>query len=704
MNLFLDATEHRLELLVSSALIAVLATFVSLALAKRVQTARAWVRAAWLVGAALCLGTGVWSAQVVAVAAEPLRFSVGYHAGAIFGVWLLAVAVSMGALGWAGAKVLAAGRVMVAACGLAFGVVVVEALALQVLGPQPGIEWDPSRLGLAVLAAAAGGALALGLFFLVRIRVKSGTLVWQTASAMVLGLSVFLCQQLVMSSAALPTQTASADGQALAAASLAATVALATLGLLAAMLLLSLVEARMRVSLRQAKDELHRQSLRDPLTGLPNRQVFEGTMAQAVGQADASKGRVALLCVGLDGFKSINETFGHDSGDRLLREVAQRLRPLAKPHMTARLGGDEFLMLLNSDAGQDAAASVAKRLLDLIGQPMRLDGREVSITCSIGIAVYPEHGAMSTLIAHADTAMREAKVNGGASYCFFEARMVVGTRDQAELLRDLRRALAHGELELVYQPKVHAPSGEITGAEALMRWRHPKRGIVSPEVFIPIAERYGLIGALGDWVIEEACRQARAWRDEGLRMRVAINLSVHQLRSPDLFRRIDAALKKHQINPKLLTCEITESLAMQDAEATVKIFKGLATVGVHISIDDFGTGYSSLSYLRKLPAEELKIDRSFVQDLEGSADARAVVDAVVKLAKALGLKVVAEGVETEAQNQILRSLGCDELQGYLFAKPMSAKALAVWAMNDAGPRSLAFRASLFKPTVPHELH
>lgn len=704
MNLLLDATEYRLELLASSALIAVLATFVALALAKRVQTARTWVRAAWLVGAALCLGTGVWAAQVVAVAAEPLRFTARYHAGAVVGVWLLAVAVSMAALGWAGAKVLAAGRVIVAACGLALGVVVVQALALQVLGPQPGIEWDPSRLALALLAAAAGGALALGLFFLVRIRVKSGTLVWQTASAMVLGLSVFLCQQLVMSSAALPPQTALVQGHVLAAASLAATVTLATLGLLAAMLLLSLVEARMRVSLRQAKDELHRQSLRDPLTGLPNRQVFEGTMAQAIGQADASKGRVALLCVGLDGFKSINETFGHDSGDRLLREVAQRLRPLAKPHMTARLGGDEFLMLLNADAGQDAAASVAKRLLDLIAQPMRQDGREVSITGSIGIAVYPEHGAMSTLIAHADTAMREAKVNGGASYCFFEARMVAGTRDQAELLRDLRRALAHGELEMVYQPKVHAPSGEITGAEALMRWRHPKRGIVSPEVFIPIAERYGLIGALGDWVIEEACRQARAWRDEGLRMRVAINLSVHQLRSPDLFRRIDTALKKHQINPKLLTCEITESLAMQDAEATVKIFKGLAAVGVHISIDDFGTGYSSLSYLRKLPAEELKIDRSFVQDLEVSADARAVVDAVVKLAKALGLKVVAEGVETEAQNQILRGLGCDELQGYLFAKPMSAKALAVWAMNDAGPRSLAFRASLFKPTVPHELH
>ena len=282
--------------------------------------------------------------------------------------------------------------------------------------------------------------------------------------------------------------------------------------------------------------------------------------------------------------------------------------------------------------------------------------------------------------------------------------MVSGAREQTDLLRDLRLALAKGQLELYYQPKIHAPSGEITGAEALMRWHHPQRGMVSPTVFIPIAERYGLIHSLGNWVIEEACRQARIWRDEGLRMRVAINLSVHQLRQPDLAERIAGALTRNQIKPNLLTCEITESVAMEDAQNTMKIFESLAAVGVHISIDDFGTGYSSLAYLRKLPAEELKIDRSFVLDLESSADARAVVDAVVKLAQALGLKVVAEGVETEAQNQILRSLGCDELQGFLFAKPMSAKALAVWAMDDEGPRTMAFRASLFKDTAPMPAH
>ena len=227
--------------------------------------------------------------------------------------------------------------------------------------------------------------------------------------------------------------------------------------------------------------------------------------------------------------------------------------------------------------------------------------------------------------------------------------------------------------------------------------------MISPGVFIPIAERFGLIGSLGNWLIDEVCRQIRVWRDGGLRMRVAINLSVHQLRQPDLVERIARALREHDVNPGLLTCEITESVAMQDAEGTIKFFGQLAQLGVSISIDDFGTGHSSLAYLRKLPASELKIDRSFVLDLETSEDARKVASAVVNLAKALNLKVVAEGVETEGQNRILREFGCDQLQGYLFAKPMSAKSLALWAMDDVGPRSISFRSSLFLETQPAEL-
>jgi EAL domain-containing protein (putative c-di-GMP-specific phosphodiesterase class I) len=294
--------------------------------------------------------------------------------------------------------------------------------------------------------------------------------------------------------------------------------------------------------------------------------------------------------------------------------------------------------------------------------------------------------------------MRTAKNAGGGTYAIFDPRMVVDQRDQAELLRDLRVALARSQLELYYQPKVHAPSAQITGVEALLRWHHPQRGMISPTIFVPMAERAGLINKIGAWVIDEACRQARAWRDQGLRMRVAINLSAHQLRQRELPQYIAAALDRHQINPDLLTCEITESVAMEDTEATARVFDELDAVGVHISIDDFGSGYSSLAYLRKLPAAELKIDRSFVMDIAHSNEARTIAAAVVQLAQALRLKVVAEGVETDEQFQILRQLGCDQLQGFLFAKPMSARALALWAAGEDGTRAVEFSESLFQET------
>ena len=437
----------------------------------------------------------------------------------------------------------------------------------------------------------------------------------------------------------------------------------------------------------------------DRLTGLPLLQDFEGQLASAVRQADARREQLALLYIGIDGFKAVNRDFGHSGGDALLQAAAARLRTLGKPGLLARVAGDEFVMLLTNDPQQRDASAVCSGVIAAMGVHFKLAGRDAAVSCSIGIAMYPEHGALSTMLAHAQAAMGAAQSSGGASHAFFESRMLSGAREEKELLRDLRLALERNELELYYQPKIHAPTGEITGAEALLRWHHPTRGMISPVLFIPLAERYGLITALGRWVIDQACRQARAWRDAGLRMRVAINLSVHQLRQPDLAEHISSVLARYQINPDLLTCEITESSAMDDIDASVRVLGQLDKTGVHLSIDDFGTGHSSLSYLRKLPADELKIDRSFVLDLETSEDARKVASAVINLAKSLDLKVVAEGVETEGQNKILRDFGCDQLQGFLFAKPMSAKALTLWAMEDVGPRSMIFRDSLFKETT-----
>ncbi|OYT98343.1 MAG: bifunctional diguanylate cyclase/phosphodiesterase [Burkholderiales bacterium PBB1] len=683
--------------------LAFLAAFAMLDLVKRLESRMDGSAFGWLAGASVAFATGLWSAQVVGTDKLDLPYALGYHPGLSVGVWLVAAMFSSLSLAVACRRATAAGRCLVGAGMLATGMVVAEVLFVEALGLRPGITGPGPAVAAAWMVAGLGCGCGLWLHTEVRTRAPRHLMAGQALSALLLASAIVVSQGLVLGGAGLDAQTSSAWRDRVPADSMAVLVTVGSIALLSMLLLLSKLETRWRDSLQRAKGELQTQSLRDPLTELPNRQIFEGTIAQATLRADVSQGRVALLLVNLDGFKPVNESFGHRAGDRVLREIAARLRSLAQTHMVARLGGDEFLLLMPDNPSVEDASGMAARVLASTCLPCRIDGREAIVTGSIGIVMYPQHGALSTLIAHADAAMRVAKGSGGATYCFFEARMVSGLREQTELLRDLRRALAQGELELYYQPKIHAPTGEITGAEALMRWQHPKLGMVSPTLFIPIAERYGLIGSLGNWLIDEVCRQIRVWRDGGLRMRVAINLSVHQLRQPDLVERVGSALRTHDVNPGLLTCEITESVAMEDAEGTIAIFKRLTDLGVSISIDDFGTGHSSLSYLRKLPTSELKIDRSFVLDLETSEDARKVASAVINLAKSLDLKVVAEGVETEGQNKILREFGCDQLQGFLFAKPMSAKALALWAMDDVGPRTMSFRSSLFKETCAAEL-
>jgi diguanylate cyclase (GGDEF)-like protein len=455
--------------------------------------------------------------------------------------------------------------------------------------------------------------------------------------------------------------------------------------------------------LKQATATLQRSPLADPLTGLLSRAGIEAALRKAALAAETQGQRIVLLAIGLDGFRSVNDSFGHALGDSVLREVARRLieasdELLAPPKVIgqhlARLGGDEFLLMLSGHLDRAVIARAAGRLVEALDGPVTCDGHEITVSASIGVACFPEDGGESKLISRANAAMHAAKTAGGSTYMTFEPRMQDEARDRHELLRDLRHAIEHEQLELFYQPKIDARSGQVTAAEALLRWHHPVRGTLSPDLFIPLAERHGLIGALGNWVIEDACRQAKVWRERGLKMRVAINLSVFQMRQNDLVERIQAAMKRHGVNPSRLTCEITESVAMEDTQVTQRTFERLGQAGIHLSIDDFGTGYSSLSYLRQLPATELKIDRSFVMDLETNADARAIVDAVLKLAHAIGLKVVAEGVETIRQRDILLELGCDEFQGYLFARPMSARALLLWAVADQ-PAKNAFRPSLF---------
>ncbi len=457
---------------------------------------------------------------------------------------------------------------------------------------------------------------------------------------------------------------------------------------------------RLHSRLDAAHSQLVELRARDSLTGLISGPEFEVALDEAVLACDKGVAPLALLYIGLDDFRTLNDGYGHRVGDAVLVEAARRLRQgVQGGSAVSRLGGNEFAVLLRTDRAHSGAAAVA--LLETLQQPYAVQELELQLTASVGIAVYPDHGSRPRLLGHAVLAMRAVKLAGGGAVAHYDPALGVDMREQAQMLQDLRLALERGEFHLYYQPKVDAHSLQVTAAEALLRWEHPQRGVVSPAVFVPLAERHGLIAAIGSWVIDEACRQAAQWRDHGLRMRVAINISGHQLRQDDLVEQILGALQRHGLPPARFTCEITESVAMEDTRHTRAAFARLQRAGLHISIDDFGTGQSSLASLQRLPAAELKIDRAFVTPLVDNPGAAAIVRAIVQMAHALGLRVVAEGVETETQRDALVSLGCDELQGYLFAKPMSATALALWADRDGEDLARPmFRPSLFEATAP----
>jgi len=417
----------------------------------------------------------------------------------------------------------------------------------------------------------------------------------------------------------------------------------------------------------------------DALTGLPNRTLLADRVGKAIAAAKRHQKRLALLFMDLDGFKHINDSLGHLAGDNVLRLVGERLKRLTRSSDTlARFGGDEFVLLLNDVAGPEGIAAVARRCVDSLAEPLELDGQEIRITPSIGISVCPNDGdTLDTLVKNADTAMYHAKAAGRNQYRFFEAEMNARVISRAKLGNALRRAIEGGELLLHYQPQADIVTGEIVGLEALVRWQHPELGLVSPADFVPVAEELGLIGLLGDWVLNETCRQAVAWQRAGLpHLPVAVNLSALQLRSPTFLQDVRQALATSGLDAHWLEFELTESVLMEQAETAVQALSGLGELGIRVAIDDFGTGYSSLAYLRRLAIDKIKIDRSFVRDLGVDAEDTVIVSTIIRMAHSLKLRVIAEGVETSEQLATLRAHGCDEIQGYYLSRPLPPDTLA----------------------------
>ena len=431
------------------------------------------------------------------------------------------------------------------------------------------------------------------------------------------------------------------------------------------------VEARTQ-GLEAANKQLRHLASHDALTGLPNRVLLDDRLSQAIAHANRDGHGFAVAMFDLDRFKIVNDSFGHRAGDELLKEVAHRLAGIARSTDTVgRLGGDEFLFIMVRVAKAEEAELVARRAVESLRGTIRLRGVNVDIhtSASIGIAMFPNDGqTVETLIANADAAMYCAKQRGRNKIQPYTSGMNAVTQEKVKLESDLHEALTLKQFELHYQPKVDTTTGMIHGAEALLRWRHPQRGLVPPAEFIPLAEACGLIESIGGWVVREGCRQARAWQDQGLPpLRVAVNLSAMQFRHGNLLHLIRDALNAASLEPRFLEVEITESALMSDPEESVAILEQLSRMGVVVSVDDFGTGYSSMSYLHRFPIDKLKIDRGFISELMSCADDATIVRAIVSLAHSLRLKVVAEGVETNEQLDLLKQLGCDQYQGYQFS-------------------------------------
>ena len=411
----------------------------------------------------------------------------------------------------------------------------------------------------------------------------------------------------------------------------------------------------------------------DALTGLPNRTLLLDRVHQAMMVADLYGSKVSLMSLDLDRFKVINDSLGHQLGDTLLIAVVDRLRALVRSADTiSRQGGDEFLIVLQDDAGLTVASKLAQKIQEDLATGFVIGGHELRVTSSIGIAVYPDDaGDLDTLLKRCDIAMYHAKESGRATYRFFTEELNIDTSDRMALESELARAIHRQEFVLHYQPQIDLQSGHMIGAEALVRWQHPQKGLIAPARFISLAEETGLIVPLGDWVLSEACRQTRAWQDGGLApIVVSVNLSGLQFRQPGLVARVAEVLALHALAPEFLELELTESILVHNAEAVLQTVRELKSLGVKLAIDDFGTGYSSLSYLKRFDVDKLKIDQSFVRDLCSNADDAAIVQAVIQLGLGLDLAVIAEGAETAEQVQHLRDKGCQQVQGYFFSRPL----------------------------------
>lgn len=675
-------------LIVISFLVAFIASFVALDSAGKISDASRLAALFWRIAGGMTLGIGIWAMHFIGMLSMQMPVSMHYE------VWLTLASLGIAILAATTAlniavrrSSLSRSRLFIATLILSSGVVAMHYLGMAAMMFDDSIRWNKTAVSLSVVIAVLASGAALWLAFHLRHKHK-GVLINRIAAAILMSVAICAMHYTGMYAAHFPHSPHSMPGG-VSEFGLSVWVCATTLILLGIMLIISMVDSHRRTNrltenLRQLNKQLELQARFDALTGLANRQQMDLNLQDCLHTALLTKKQFAVLFLDIDHFRLVNDAWGHYVGDELLISVAQRITSRLSPGMTlARLGSDEFILLL-PESDDEKIASLAMTLLDDIRRPFSICGHTLNLTLSVGVSLYPQHGeTLHELKFNADAAMHHIKQEGRNGWAIYRPEMSKTVSAEPHFLQDLSKALEREQFELWYQPTYLASEHEIHGFEALIRWHHPEQGVLLPGVFLPSMEKTGLIIPVGVWAIDQACRQLRFWTEQGFgQWTLSFNLSPIQFEQQDIFDVISGTMKKYSLEPSRLILEVTESTALKNLERSIELLNQFNEAGFTVSIDDFGTGYSNLLMLNVLPARELKIDKSFIDGILINEKNRKIVETIIHVARTMEMNVVAEGIETEAQRQLLAELGCDYLQGYLFSRPLPAQQVPWLVLQD----------------------
>lgn len=647
----------------------------------------------WKAGGALAVGTGIWAMHFIGMLAFTLPMTVGYAMDLVAFSWLIAIAVAWLILHIASLRELTISLLLVGGMLMGAGISGMPYVGMYAMHILPPIAYDLPLLGLSILAAVAASMAVLHILFWLRTQRFGHAYLIKPLAAIAVSGALAGVQYIMMSAARFAADASSGNPGITNPNLLALVIALGAIGLILVTFIISMLDARSAkplssmMSLQDANHELSRMAMIDTLTQLPNRRSLLQQLESGIRRTSRMGSSLAVAFIDIDEFKPINDIHGHHIGDEVLRAIAKRLNAAVRGcDLVARIGGDEFVALIEDIKSDQDIVPIVERIIQSLREVFYIDNHEIIISASVGIAVSPRDGNMERLITCADAAMYRAKCDGKNQFRFFDSDIELASDRLLEMQSDLRDALAKDQFKLYYQPKVDSKTHRLAGVEALLRWEHPVKGIISPEVFISAAERFGLVSHIGEWVIEEACRTLHHMREQGIELNISINLSPLQFRNANLVSNVLTTLKKFDLPHSALMFEISEAAGMQNPKQFKTLLDAFKEADIHIAMDKFGTGDSSLAHLQRVKVNQLKLDHTFIADISTNEQSKAISNSIIGLAHALDLTVVAGGVETEAQRRILTELGCDQLQGFLFARPVPEEKLAALVRQIAAIR------------------